>query len=140
MAALLIEPVLGNGGNIVPPPGYYRAIREICDRLGILIIADEVQTGIRTHGTFFASAGYRGSPQTHILTFAKGAGGIGIPVAGVVMRKELDILETWSTPRPLERIPWPSSLLRKPSDTSKNTTCWRTSRDVSRTQAGATRS
>lgn len=95
VAALLIEPILGNGGNIVPPPGYYRAIREVCDRLGILIIADEVQTGFGRTGTFFASTGIAKDLKPDIITFAKGAGGIGIPVAGVVMREELNVLEAW---------------------------------------------
>jgi 4-aminobutyrate aminotransferase-like enzyme len=95
VAALLIEPVLGNGGNIVPPPDYYGVIREVCDRHGILIVADEVQTGFGRTGTFFASTGVARDLRPDIITFAKGAGGIGIPAAGVVMREELDILEPW---------------------------------------------
>ena len=51
VAALIVEPILGNGGNIVPPRDYYRVLRETCDRLGILIIADEVQTGFGRTGT-----------------------------------------------------------------------------------------
>jgi 4-aminobutyrate aminotransferase-like enzyme len=95
VAALLIEPVLGNGGNLVPPPGYYRVLREVCDRHGILIIADEVQTGFGRTGTFFASTGVAADLRPDIITFAKGAGGVGIPAAGVVMRRELDVLEPW---------------------------------------------
>ncbi|RKN41640.1 aminotransferase class III-fold pyridoxal phosphate-dependent enzyme [Streptomyces hoynatensis] len=95
VAALLIEPVLGNGGNIVPPPEYYGVLREVCDRHGILIIADEVQTGFGRTGTFFASTGVAKDLKPDIITFAKGAGGVGIPVAGVVMRRELDVLEPW---------------------------------------------
>lgn len=95
VAALIIEPVLGNGGNIVPDPRYYRVLREVCDRHGILIIADEVQTGFGRTGTFFASTGLAEELRPDIIVFAKGAGGIGIPVAGVLMRKELDILESW---------------------------------------------
>ncbi|MDT0345104.1 aspartate aminotransferase family protein [Streptomyces litchfieldiae] len=95
VAALLIEPVLGNGGNIVPPPEYYGVIREVCDRHGILIIADEVQTGFGRTGSFFASTGIARDLRPDIITFAKGAGGVGIPAAGVVMRKELDVLEPW---------------------------------------------
>ncbi|CAM5744121.1 aspartate aminotransferase family protein [Streptomyces afghaniensis] len=95
VAALIIEPVLGNGGNITPPVEYYSVLRDICDRHGILIIADEVQTGFGRTGTFFASNGYAKELKPDIITFAKGAGGIGIPVAGVLMRKELDVLESW---------------------------------------------
>jgi 4-aminobutyrate aminotransferase-like enzyme len=95
VAAFIIEPILGNGGNIVPHPEYYRLIRKICDRHNILIIADEVQTGFGRTGTFFASTGIAKALKPDIITFAKGAGGIGIPVAGVLMRKELDILNSW---------------------------------------------
>jgi 4-aminobutyrate aminotransferase-like enzyme len=70
-------------------------LREVCDRHGVLIIADEVQTGFGRTGSFFASAGFASDLRPDIITFAKGAGGIGIPVAGVVMRPELDVLEPW---------------------------------------------
>ncbi|MFF2409988.1 aspartate aminotransferase family protein [Streptomyces sp. NPDC058092] len=95
VAALIIEPVLGNGGNITPPVEYFSVLREVCDRHGILIIADEVQTGFGRTGAFFASNGFAKDLRPDIITFAKGAGGIGIPVAGVLMRKELDVLEPW---------------------------------------------
>jgi 4-aminobutyrate aminotransferase-like enzyme len=95
VAAFIIEPILGNGGNIVPHPEYFRIIRKICDRHNILIIADEVQTGFGRTGTFFASTGIAKALKPDIITFAKGAGGIGIPVAGVLMRKELDVLNSW---------------------------------------------
>lgn len=95
VAAFIIEPIIGNGGNIVPHPEYYRLIRKICDRHNILIIADEVQTGFGRTGTFFASTGIAKALKPDIITFAKGAGGIGIPVAGVLMRKELDVLNSW---------------------------------------------
>ncbi|SFR80172.1 aspartate aminotransferase family protein [Anaeromicropila populeti] len=95
VAAFIMEPILGNGGNIVPDTRYYKIIREICDKYGILIIADEVQTGFGRTGSFFATTGYAKDLRPDIITFAKGAGGIGIPVAGVLMRKELDVLEAW---------------------------------------------
>ncbi|WP_203723687.1 aspartate aminotransferase family protein [Actinoplanes teichomyceticus] len=95
VAAVVVEPVMGNGGNIVPPPDYYRVLRETCDKLGVLIIADEVQTGFGRTGSFFASTGYAAALRPDIITFAKGAGGVGIPVAGVLMRPELDVLESW---------------------------------------------
>jgi 4-aminobutyrate aminotransferase-like enzyme len=95
VAAVIVEPVLGNGGNVVPPPDYFRVLRETCDRLGILIIADEVQTGFGRTGSFFATAGFAKDLRPDIITFAKGAGGVGVPVAGVLMRRELDVLESW---------------------------------------------
>lgn len=95
VAAFIIEPILGNGGNIVPQDGYFKKIREICDKNDVLIIADEVQTGFGRTGSFFATAGFAKELRPDIITFAKGAGGIGIPVAGVVMRNELDVLEKW---------------------------------------------
>ncbi|HEX8627870.1 MAG TPA: aspartate aminotransferase family protein [Catenuloplanes sp.] len=95
VAALIVEPVLGNGGNIVPDPRYFGIVREVCDRHGVLVIADEVQTGFGRTGSFFASTGLARDLKPDIITFAKGAGGIGIPVAGVVMRRELDVLEPW---------------------------------------------
>ncbi|HWS32773.1 MAG TPA: aspartate aminotransferase family protein [Actinoplanes sp.] len=95
VAAVVVEPIMGNGGNIVPPREYYRVLRETCDRLGVLIIADEVQTGFGRTGSFFASTGYAADLRPDVITFAKGAGGVGIPVAGVLMRPELDVLEQW---------------------------------------------
>jgi 4-aminobutyrate aminotransferase-like enzyme len=95
VAAFLIEPILGNGGNVVPDSRYFKKVRKICDQHGILIIADEVQTGFGRTGTFFASNGFAKDLKPDIITFAKGAGGIGIPVAGVLMRKELNVLESW---------------------------------------------
>ncbi|MDP9793937.1 4-aminobutyrate aminotransferase-like enzyme [Catenuloplanes nepalensis] len=95
IAALIIEPVLGNGGNLVPPDGYFRELRRVCDDLGILIIADEVQTGFGRTGAMFASSGFARELRPDIITFGKGAGGVGIPVAGVLMRPELDVLEPW---------------------------------------------
>ncbi|GAB1691171.1 aspartate aminotransferase family protein [Krasilnikovia sp. M28-CT-15] len=95
VAAVVIEPILGNGGNIVPPPDYFGRLREFCDRHGILVIADEVQTGFGRTGEFFASNGLARELRPDVIVFAKGAGGIGIPVAGVLMRRELDVLEPW---------------------------------------------
>lgn len=93
VAALIVEPVLGNGGNIVPPPGYFERIREICDRYGILVIADEVQTGLGRLGTCFGSTALDLRPD--IITLGKGLGGVGVPAAAVLMRPELDVLEPY---------------------------------------------
>ncbi|MER6399896.1 aminotransferase class III-fold pyridoxal phosphate-dependent enzyme [Kitasatospora sp. NPDC001603] len=93
VAAVIVEPVMGNGGNIVPPPGYFERLRQLCDRHGILIIADEVQTGMGRLGEVFGSTAVGLRPD--IITLAKGLGGIGVPVAAVLMREELDVLESY---------------------------------------------
>ncbi|MFB9962140.1 aspartate aminotransferase family protein [Sinosporangium siamense] len=90
-ACLIVEPVLGNGGNIVPPEGYFQTLRKICDDLGILLIADEVQTGVGRVGSFFASA--RMGIEPDIIVLGKGLGGVGLPIGAVLMRQELDVLE-----------------------------------------------
>ncbi|MDX7987129.1 aspartate aminotransferase family protein [Xenorhabdus sp. 12] len=95
IACLIIEPIQGNGGNIVFPVEFYRKLREICSKYGIIVIADEVQTGFGRTGTFFASTGYAKELAPDIIVFAKGAGGIGIPTGGVLMRQSLDVLESF---------------------------------------------
>lgn len=91
VSCMVMEPILGNGGNIVPPEGYFERIRKICDELGIVLIADEVQTGIGRTGYMFASEHYDIKPD--IITLAKGLGGIGIPAAAILYSKEFAVLE-----------------------------------------------
>ena len=69
VAAILIEPVLGEGGYVPAPPSYLRSLREICDKHGILLILDEVQTGFGRTGKYFASEYSGVSPD--IMTIAK---------------------------------------------------------------------
>jgi acetylornithine/N-succinyldiaminopimelate aminotransferase len=78
VAALIVEPVQGEGGVNVPSPGYLAGLREICDAAGALLIADEVQTGIGRTGAWVAVDHAGVSPD--ILTLGKGLGG-GFPVA-----------------------------------------------------------
>src|SRR3989449_11534351 len=54
VAAIFVEPIQGEGGYVVPPPGYLKALRELCDRYGILLVCDEVQSGIGRTGRMFA--------------------------------------------------------------------------------------
>jgi acetylornithine/N-succinyldiaminopimelate aminotransferase len=76
-AAIIIEPIQGEGGIRVPPPGFLRALRELCDQHGLLLIFDEVQTGVGRTGKFFA---YEWSDVTpDIMAVAKGIGG-GFPL------------------------------------------------------------
>ena len=91
VSCFIMEPILGNGGNIVPPEGYFERIRQICDELDIVLIADEVQTGIGRTGYMFASELYDIQPD--IITLAKGLGGIGIPAAAILYREEFSVLE-----------------------------------------------
>lgn len=95
IACLIIEPILGNGGNIVLPVEFYRQIRKICNKYSIVLIADEVQTGFGRTGTFFATTGYAKELRPDIIVFAKGAGGIGIPTGGILMNHKLDVLEAY---------------------------------------------
>lgn len=69
VAAILIEPVLGEGGYVPAPPSYLRGLREICDKHGILLIMDEIQTGFGRTGKHFASE-YSGV-RPDIMTIAK---------------------------------------------------------------------
>ncbi len=85
-AAIIIEPVLGEGGYVVPPAGFLQAVREICDEHGILMIADEVQSGFCRTGKFFAIQHENIKPD--IMTMAKGLGS-GIPISGIAYKREL---------------------------------------------------
>jgi 4-aminobutyrate aminotransferase len=91
VACMIVEPVLGNGGNIVPPPGYLERVRRFCDERGILLVFDEVQTGIGRTGHMFAATTFGVTPDMIVL--GKGLGGVGFPIAGVLMREALDVLE-----------------------------------------------
>lgn len=76
-AAVFLEPIMGEGGVVVPPPGYLATAREITSRHGALLALDEVQTGVGRTGTFFAHAHDGITPD--IVTLAKGLGG-GLPI------------------------------------------------------------
>ena len=69
-AAMLIEPVLGEGGYVDAPPGFMEGLREICDDYGIVLIADEIQSGVGRTGKWFAFEHYDAVPD--IVTFAQG--------------------------------------------------------------------
>jgi 4-aminobutyrate aminotransferase-like enzyme len=86
IAALIAEPIQGNGGVIVPPEGYWQRIREICDAHGILLIFDEIQTGMNRTGRWFACEHWGVSPD--IMTMAKALGN-GAPIAATVTNDDL---------------------------------------------------
>jgi predicted acetylornithine/succinylornithine family transaminase len=80
-AAVILEPVQGEGGVRVPSPGYLAKVRELCDKKGALLIFDEVQTGAGRTGTFLASEGEGVTPD--MTTMAKGLGG-GVPIGALL--------------------------------------------------------
>jgi len=86
VAAILYEPVQGEGGFYVAPPEFVSALRELCDRHGILLIADEIQTGFARTGKLFASEHYPVQPD--LITLAKSLAG-GFPLAAVSGRAEV---------------------------------------------------
>ena len=87
VAAVIVEPVFGSGGVIVPPPGYLRRVREVCDRHGILLIVDEVITGFGRTGAWFGCDHEGVSPD--MITFAKGVTSGYVPLGGVIVGDEL---------------------------------------------------
>ena len=86
VAAVIAEPVLGEGGFVAPPPDYFKLLIELCRKHGILFIADEVQSGFGRTGTLFASERYGIEPD--LLVTAKSMGG-GLPLAAVTGRAEI---------------------------------------------------
>jgi 4-aminobutyrate aminotransferase/(S)-3-amino-2-methylpropionate transaminase len=86
VAAIIVEPVLGEGGFIVPPKEFFPIIRQICDKYGIVLIADEVQSGIGRTGKYFAIEHYGVEPD--LITIAKSIGG-GLPLAAVTGKAEI---------------------------------------------------
>jgi 4-aminobutyrate aminotransferase / (S)-3-amino-2-methylpropionate transaminase / 5-aminovalerate transaminase len=86
VAAVIAEPVLGEGGFIVPPKEYFALLHKICRQHGILFIADEVQSGFARTGKWFASEHFGIEPD--LITMAKSLGG-GMPIAAVTGRAEI---------------------------------------------------
>ncbi len=86
VAAIIIEPVQGEGGFNITPPELMVALRKLCDEHGILLIADEVQTGFGRTGKLFAMEHH--SVQADLITMAKSLGG-GFPISGVVGRADV---------------------------------------------------
>lgn len=84
VAAVLLEPILGEAGVVVPPPGYLRRARELCDRAGALLIVDEVQTGLGRTGRWFAYQHDGVAPD--ITCLAKALGG-GLPLGACLARR-----------------------------------------------------
>jgi 4-aminobutyrate aminotransferase len=91
VAAIFVEPIQGEGGYIVPPPDYLSALRALCDRHGILLVADEVQCGVGRTGKMFACEHEGVEPD--ILLTAKGLGS-GMPIGAMVAKESVT---TWAS-------------------------------------------
>jgi 4-aminobutyrate aminotransferase/(S)-3-amino-2-methylpropionate transaminase len=86
VAAIIVEPIQGEGGFIVPPKEFLQGLRKVCDENKILLIADEIQSGMGRTGKMFAVEHYKVVPG--IITMAKSLGG-GLPLAAVIGRKDV---------------------------------------------------
>jgi 4-aminobutyrate aminotransferase len=93
VAAIFVEPIQGEGGYIIPPAGWLRDLRALCDRYGILLVADEVQSGVGRTGKMFACEHEGVEPD--ILLTAKGLGS-GMPIGAIVARESISTWETGS--------------------------------------------
>ena len=87
IAAILIETIVGTAGVLVPPPGYLAGVRALCDKYGIVYIADEVMCGFGRAGTWFAFEHYGVVPD--LITFAKGSNSGYVPAGGVIISDEI---------------------------------------------------
>jgi 4-aminobutyrate aminotransferase len=90
VAAIVIEPLQGEGGYLVPPDGFLAGLRQLCDEHGILLVFDEVQSGIGRTGRMFASQ--HSGVTADIMTLAKGLGS-GMPIGAVVAKQS--IMKKW---------------------------------------------
>jgi 4-aminobutyrate aminotransferase len=86
VAGILVEPIQGEGGYIVPAPGFFPALRQLCDKHGILLIADEVQSGMGRTGKWWAIENFNTEPD--IVCAAKGIAS-GVPLGAMIARKEI---------------------------------------------------
>jgi 4-aminobutyrate aminotransferase len=89
-AAMIIEPVLGEGGYVVPPVSFIKGLREICNQHGIMLIIDEIQSGFGRTAKWFGIDHFGVTPD--IMTVAKGLGS-GLPISGVVSK--LEFMKKW---------------------------------------------
>jgi 4-aminobutyrate aminotransferase len=90
LAAVLVEPVLGEGGYVIPPATFLQQVRAFCDRHGAAFIADEVQSGFGRTGRWFAIEHWGIEPD--VICIAKAAGG-GLPLGGIIARG--DLMDRW---------------------------------------------
>ena len=87
IAAVIVEPMQGSAGVIVPPLGYLERLRELCTKHGILLIFDEVITGFGRMGASFAAERFGVTPD--MIVFAKGVNNAAVPLGGVIVRRDI---------------------------------------------------
>ena len=85
LVAVFLEPILGEGGVVIPTPGYLAGVRELCDRYGVIMMLDEIQTGMCRTGNWFAHQAENIIPD--VMTLAKGLGN-GVPIGACLARGE----------------------------------------------------
>ena len=100
VAAFIAEPVQGAGGVIVPPDNYWPLVREVCDKYGVLLIADEVVTGFGRSGSLFGCRGWGVKPD--IMCLAKGINSGFIPLGATVVNER--VRQAWDSEHPLAAI------------------------------------
>jgi len=93
VAAIFIEPIQGEGGYVVPPDGWLRDLRALCDRHGILLVADEVQSGVGRTGKLWACE--HDGVEPDILCTAKGLGS-GMPIGAMIAKESISTWESGS--------------------------------------------
>ncbi|GAA3516802.1 aspartate aminotransferase family protein [Aquimarina addita] len=91
-AAIIIEPLQGEGGNILPKEGYLERIVDIAHKNGVIVIFDEIQSGFFRTGIFLEFMNTKAIPD--IITFSKGFGGIGFPISGLIYKKSIEAWES----------------------------------------------
>jgi putrescine aminotransferase len=96
VAAMIVEPIQGEAGIVIPPQDYLKQLREICDRYGVFLILDEIQTGMGRTGTLWACESYGVVPD--ILVFGKAFGGGVMPITGIIARPHLWVDELKDNP------------------------------------------
>jgi putrescine aminotransferase len=97
VAAMIVEPIQGEAGIVLPPDDYLKNLREVCDKYGVFLILDEIQTGMGRTGALWACETYGVVPD--ILTFGKAFGGGVMPITGIIARPHL-----WT--EQLQENPW----------------------------------
>src|SRR5262249_179427 len=95
IAAIIVEPIQGTAGNIVPPPGYLKVLRRTADELGALLICDEMMTGFGRPGKMFAADHEPIVPD--VITIGKGFGG-GFPMTGIIMKESIAFAKPFANP------------------------------------------
>lgn len=96
VAAVVLEPIQGEAGIILPPPGYLKEVRQICDEYGVFLIFDEIQTGMGRTGTMFRCEAEKVVPD--IMTYGKAFGGGVMPITGIIARPHLWVEELQENP------------------------------------------